>query len=124
MAPSFDFKKRLGSGYFGEVWLAVDTGLNYECALKCIPPDKVINKDNFYQEAQVLKAAEHPNIIKVVSVRKPPVWSRSRPGDRGKPGVLSLPLAVYASEASLTGSSLPIQDAALHRVRRILPHRL
>lgn len=65
MAPSFDFKKRLGSGYFGEVWLAVDTGLNYECALKCIPPDKVINKDNFYQEAQVLKAAEHPNIIKV-----------------------------------------------------------
>ena len=65
MATSFDFKKRLGSGYFGEVWLAVDTGLNYECALKCIPPDKVINKDNFYQEAQVLKAAEHPNIIKV-----------------------------------------------------------
>ena len=65
MAPSFDFKKRLGSGYFGEVWLAVDTGLNYECAVKCIPPDKVINQDNFYQEAQTLKAAEHPNIVKV-----------------------------------------------------------
>jgi serine/threonine-protein kinase len=65
MAPSFDFKKRLGSGHFGEVWLAVDTGLNYECALKCIPPDKIINKDNFYQEAQILKAAEHPNIVKV-----------------------------------------------------------
>ncbi len=65
MAPSFDFKKRLGSGHFGEVWLAVDTGLNYECALKCIPPDKIINKDNFYQEAQILKTAEHPNIVKV-----------------------------------------------------------
>jgi len=65
MVPSFYFKKKLGSGYFGEVWLAVDTGLDYECALKCIPPDKLINKDNFYQEAQVLKAAEHPNIIKV-----------------------------------------------------------
>ena len=65
MASSFDFKKRLGSGHFGEVWLAVDTGLNWECAVKCIPPDKLINKDNFYQEAQVLKVAEHPNIIKV-----------------------------------------------------------
>lgn len=65
MATSFDFKKRLGAGHFGEVWLAVDTGLNCECAVKCIPPEKLINKDNFYQEAQVLKAAEHPNIIKV-----------------------------------------------------------
>ncbi len=65
MAASFDFKKRLGAGYFGEVWHAIDTGLNCEVALKCIPQDKVINKKNFYQEAQTLKAAEHPNIISV-----------------------------------------------------------
>lgn len=65
MTVSFDFKKRLGSGYFGEVWHAIDTGLNAECALKCIPKDKVINQDNFFQEAQVLKAAEHANIVQV-----------------------------------------------------------
>lgn len=65
MTVSFDFKKRLGSGYFGEVWHAIDTGLNAECALKCIPKDKVINQDNFFQEAQVLKAAEHANIVRV-----------------------------------------------------------
>ena len=65
MTVSFDFKKRLGSGYFGEVWHAIDTGLNAECALKCIPRDKVINQDNFFQEAQVLKAAEHANIVHV-----------------------------------------------------------
>lgn len=65
MTVSFDFKKRLGSGYFGEVWHAIDTGLNAECALKCIPRDKVINQDNFFQEAQVLKAAEHANIVQV-----------------------------------------------------------
>jgi serine/threonine protein kinase len=65
MAVSFDFKKRLGSGYFGEVWLAIDVGLNASCALKCISPDKIINKDNFFQEAQVLKMAEHPNIVQV-----------------------------------------------------------
>ena len=65
MPVSFDYKKRLGSGYFGEVWHAIDTGLGCEIALKCIPPDKIIYKDNFYQEAQVLKASEHPNIVKV-----------------------------------------------------------
>jgi len=65
MPAGFDFKKRLGAGHFGEVWHAVDLGLNAECALKCIPPNKIINKNNFYQEAQTLKAAEHPNIVKV-----------------------------------------------------------
>ena len=65
MSAGFDFKKRLGSGYFGEVWRAIDLGLNSECAVKCIPPDKVLNKNNFYQEAQILKAAEHPNIVAV-----------------------------------------------------------
>ena len=65
MSAGFDFMKRLGAGHFGEVWQAVDLGLNAECALKCIPPDKVINKKNFYQEAQTLKAAEHPNIVRV-----------------------------------------------------------
>lgn len=65
MAVAFDFRKRLGSGFFGEVWHAIDTGLMCEVALKCIPPEKIINQKNFYQEAQVLKAAEHPNIVRV-----------------------------------------------------------
>ncbi len=70
MSIGFDFKKRLGSGYFGEVWCAIDLGLNAECAVKCIPPDKVINQNNFYQEAQTLKAAEHPNIVQVTETGK------------------------------------------------------
>lgn len=61
----FQFIKRLGSGYFGEVWLVQDLGLDAPFALKVIPPNKVINPDNFYQEAQTLKAAEHPNVIQV-----------------------------------------------------------
>ncbi len=65
MAVSFDFRRRLGSGYFGEVWHAIDTGLDCEVALKCIPPDKIVNQANFFQEAQVLKASEHPNIVRV-----------------------------------------------------------
>lgn len=65
MAVSFDFRRRLGSGYFGEVWEAIETGLDHTVALKCIPPDRIINQDNFFQEAQVLKTSEHPNIVRV-----------------------------------------------------------
>tara|TARA_R110002020_G_scaffold257404_3_gene471062 strand:+ start:588 stop:1625 length:1038 start_codon:yes stop_codon:yes gene_type:complete len=65
MGATFEFKKRLGSGYFGEVWKVRDTGLNSTFALKLIPPEKVINPNNFYQEAQTLKAAEHDNIVEV-----------------------------------------------------------
>lgn len=65
MATSFDFRRRLGSGHFGEVWHVIDTGLGCEIALKCIPPDKIVNQNNFFQEAQVLKAAEHPNVVRV-----------------------------------------------------------
>jgi serine/threonine protein kinase len=62
---SFQLIRRLGSGYFGEVWLAHDAGLDHPYALKLIPPDKVINPKNFYQEAQTIKAVEHPNVIHV-----------------------------------------------------------
>ena len=65
MAVSFDFRRRIGAGHFGEVWEAVDTGLDCIVALKCIPTSKIVNQANFFQEAQVLKATEHPNIVKV-----------------------------------------------------------
>jgi len=65
MAGGFEFHKRLGAGHFGEVWLATDKGLNALRAVKIIPKDKLINKTNFFSEAQTLKAAEHPNIVRV-----------------------------------------------------------
>lgn len=65
MTVRFDLKKRLGAGQFGEVWLASETGLDVERALKIIPPAKIINPKNLFHEAQILKAAEHPNIVRV-----------------------------------------------------------
>lgn len=65
MAASFDFQRRLGAGHFGEVWMAVDTGLNATRAVKLIPPLKVLNPKNIFHEAQILKGAEHPNVVRV-----------------------------------------------------------
>ncbi len=65
MAVNFDFQKRLGSGYFGEVWLAREAGLDANRAVKLIPPNKIPNQRNFFHEAQLLKAAEHPNVVAV-----------------------------------------------------------
>jgi len=65
MAPSFDFKERLGNGHFGEVWRVVDTGLDAVRALKLISPSKVWNPNNLFHEAKLLKQAEHPNVVKV-----------------------------------------------------------
>jgi eukaryotic-like serine/threonine-protein kinase len=66
MLDKFEDIRRLGAGYFGEVWLARDTTLNREVALKLIPSDKVIDKSNFFREAQTLSQAQHPNIIDVL----------------------------------------------------------
>ncbi len=65
MAVAFDYKERLGSGHFGEVWRAIDIGLGAERAVKLISPSQVLNPTNFFQEAQTLKAAEHPNVVRV-----------------------------------------------------------
>jgi serine/threonine protein kinase len=65
MAAHFDFIKRLGSGHFGEVWLVIDTGLNAQRALKLVHPSKLWLPANVHHEAQILKAAEHENVVHV-----------------------------------------------------------
>ncbi len=65
MAVSFDLRERLGSGYFGEVWLAMDTGLGVERAVKLIPKEKLPDPNNLFHESQILRAAEHLNVVRV-----------------------------------------------------------
>jgi eukaryotic-like serine/threonine-protein kinase len=65
LAASFVKKRRLGSGQFGEVWLAFDTGLAVDRAVKIIPLSKVVSVDNFYQEAQILRAVTHNHVVRV-----------------------------------------------------------
>lgn len=65
MAVNFDLQRRLGTGRFGEVWFAIETGLDIPLAVKLILPSNVLNPENLFQEAQILKAVEHPNIVRV-----------------------------------------------------------
>ena len=66
MAVRFDLKRRLGKGYFGEVWHANEVGLNQNCALKLVPHNKIIDQANYFQEAQCLKQVEHPNVVRIL----------------------------------------------------------
>jgi len=65
MNSKFQFKKQLDSGNFGDVWIALNMGLNVINAVKLIPQEKVIDRENFFREAQILKALEHHNIVRV-----------------------------------------------------------
>jgi serine/threonine protein kinase/Tfp pilus assembly protein PilF len=64
----FKLKRRLGRGGQGEVWLAVDSQLGREVALKIVPPNceadvSVLEKLRF--EAEVIGRLEHPSIVSI-----------------------------------------------------------
>ena len=62
---NFEIKSKLGEGGMGEVWLAEDTKLGREVALKVLPADVAEDADRlarFEREAKVLASLNHPNI--------------------------------------------------------------
>jgi serine/threonine protein kinase len=56
----------LGSGFFGEVWLEQDLGLNRLCAAKYLNPDR-LPADAVFTEARVMLDGEHDNVVRVFS---------------------------------------------------------
>jgi eukaryotic-like serine/threonine-protein kinase len=56
----------LGSGFFGEVWLEADVGLNRECAAKYLNPTR-LSSGVVFAEAQVMLDAQHDNVVRVYS---------------------------------------------------------
>src|SRR6266478_8600806 len=61
----------LGSGGMGEVYLAEDTRLKRQVAVKLLPAELTANGDRlrrFEQEAQAASALNHPNIITVYDI--------------------------------------------------------
>jgi len=62
---NFEIRSKLGEGGMGEVWLAEDTKLGRQVALKLLPADVAGDADRlarFEREAKVLASLNHPNI--------------------------------------------------------------
>lgn len=69
----YRFLEVLGEGGTGVVWRALDTRLNREVAVKLLPERIADSKDamaRLEQEARVLAALNHPNIVSVYSVEE------------------------------------------------------
>jgi serine/threonine protein kinase len=65
--------RKIGSGGMGDVYLAEDTTLDRQVALKMLPPELIENTDRrgrFTREAKAIAALNHPNIVTVYSVEE------------------------------------------------------
>src|SRR5712692_6834232 len=67
----YEIRSKIGEGGMGEVYLARDTELGREVAIKVLPADFSRDTDRinrFRQEAQALARLNHPNILSVLDV--------------------------------------------------------
>jgi serine/threonine protein kinase len=64
----YEIRSKIGEGGMGEVYLAQDTRLNRQVALKMLRPDIDVSHDRllrFITEAQTASSLNHPNIITI-----------------------------------------------------------
>jgi serine/threonine protein kinase/Flp pilus assembly protein TadD len=67
----YEIRSKIGEGGMGEVYLAEDTRLHRNVALKILPPDLAANKDRmrrFEQEATAAAALNHPNVAHIYEI--------------------------------------------------------
>lgn len=67
----YKLTRLLGRGGMGEVWLAFDTKLERDVALKAMRRELLTNEEavkRFYREARAVARLNHPNIVQVYSI--------------------------------------------------------
>src|SRR5262249_28538862 len=67
----YEIRSKIGEGGMGEVYLAEDTDLRRQVALKVLPPDVAANQDRmrrFKTEAQSAATLNHPNIAHIYEI--------------------------------------------------------
>ncbi len=71
VGEKYEIRRRLGSGGMSDVYLAVDTHLGMEWALKriqCDDPEHPYLADSIYAEANVLRRVKHKNLVRIVDI--------------------------------------------------------
>ena len=71
LAKRYKISKRLGAGGMGEVWLATDTELGREVAIKFILPhysQNQVARESFISEARLVAKLDHPYIMKIYDI--------------------------------------------------------
>ena len=69
----YEIREQLGSGGMGEVYVAEDTKLNRQVALKVLPADLAEDperRERFEREAKAVASLNHPNIVTIYSVEE------------------------------------------------------
>src|SRR3989442_4269697 len=67
----YEIRSKIGEGGMGEVYLAHDSQLDRNVALKILPADLAVNRDRmrrFTQEAKASAALNHPNIAHIYEI--------------------------------------------------------
>ncbi len=65
--------RQLGSGGMGDVYVAEDTTLDRQVALKVLPPDMAADPERlarFEREAKAIAALDHPNIVTIHTIEE------------------------------------------------------
>jgi serine/threonine protein kinase len=122
----YEIVRSLGKGGMGEVYVAEDTTLHRQIALKVLPEETAADPERrarFQREAQAVAALNHPNIVTVHSVEEADgVHFITMELVEGKTLAKMLPKNGFAL-AELLGIAIPLADAVSSAHRTGITHR-